>query len=179
MTGPGNSAQTAVKSAATPSPSRRFRKKLRRTSALFFCPRYCEIMIPAAAPTAAITTEYMDANFPASPTPATQVSPSWPIMIWSTILNDDCSMDCSAAGTARWHTVLRHHRTIVSACLAGSFPPILRFEKREIHKVFLRFPNLDLTKNPTPSHLAKLCGDALKNESFFFIAHLPACLPLL
>jgi hypothetical protein len=81
-------------------------------------------MIPAAAPTAAITTEYMDANFPASPTPATQVSPSWPIMIWSTILNDDCSMDCSAAGTARWHTVL-------------------------------------------------------KNESFFFIAHLPACLPLL
>ena len=58
-------------------------------------------------------------------------------------------------------SVLRHHRTIVSACLAGSFPPILRFEKREIHKVFLRFPNLDLTKNPTPSHLAKLCGDAI------------------
>ena len=58
--------------------------------------------------------------------------------------------------------MIRHHRTIVSACLAGAFPPILRFEKREIHKVFLRFPNLDLTKNPTPSHLAKLCGDAIR-----------------
>ena len=36
----------------------------------------------------------------------------------------------------------------------GSFPPILRFEKREIHTVFLRFPNLDLTKNLSPSTAA-------------------------
>ena len=33
----------------------------------------------------------------------------------------------------------------------GSFPPILRFEKREIHKVFRRFPSLVLTKNLSPS----------------------------
>jgi len=34
-----------------------------------------------------------------------------------------------------------------SAAGGGSFSPILRFEKLEIHKVFLRFPNLGLTKN--------------------------------
>ena len=33
----------------------------------------------------------------------------------------------------------------------GSFPPILRFEKWEIHKVFRHFPNLVLTKNLSPS----------------------------
>ena len=48
-----------------------------------------------------------------------------------------------------------------SAVVSGSFAPTVQFEKLEIHKVFLRFPNLDLTKNPTPSHLAKLCGDAI------------------
>ena len=34
-----------------------------------------------------------------------------------------------------------------------SFPPILRFEKLEIHPVFLRFSNLVLTKNLSPSIL--------------------------
>ena len=33
----------------------------------------------------------------------------------------------------------------------GAFPPILRFEKWEIHKVFRHFPNLVLTKNLSPS----------------------------
>ena len=35
-----------------------------------------------------------------------------------------------------------------------SFPPILRFETLEIHKVFLRVPNLVLTKNLSPFALA-------------------------
>ena len=39
---------------------------------------------------------------------------------------------------------------------------MLRFEKREIHKVFLRFPNLALTKNLSPNLLAELRGEALK-----------------
>jgi len=56
------------------------------------------------------------------------------------------------------------HRTIVSVRFGGSFPPILRFEKFEIHKVFLRFSNLDLTKNLSPNLLAKLCVDALGNS---------------
>ena len=56
----------------------------------------------------------------------------------------------------------RHHRTIASARFGGSFPPMLRFEKREIHKVFLRFPNLALTKNLSPNLLAELRGEALK-----------------
>ena len=42
------------------------------------------------------------------------------------------------------------------------FSPILRFEKREIHTVFLCFPNLALTKNLSPRLLAKSCGAALK-----------------
>ena len=57
---------------------------------------------------------------------------------------------------------LRQHRTIASARFGGSFPPILRFEKLEIHTVFLRFSNLGLTKNLSPNLLAGLCGAALK-----------------
>ena len=37
-----------------------------------------------------------------------------------------------------------------------SFPPILWFEKLEIHPVFLRFSNLVLTKNLSPSILGDL-----------------------
>ena len=59
---------------------------------------------------------------------------------------------------------LRQHRTIMSARFGGSFPPIRRFEKFEIHTVFLRFSNLDLTKNLSPNLLAKLCGAALKQS---------------
>ena len=40
-----------------------------------------------------------------------------------------------------------------STVAGGSFPPNLRFEKLEIHKVSLRFPNLALTKNLSPSTL--------------------------
>ena len=46
------------------------------------------------------------------------------------------------------------------ARFGGPFPPILRFEKLEIHKVYLRFPNLDLTKNLSPNQLAESCGVA-------------------
>ena len=56
---------------------------------------------------------------------------------------------------------LWQHRAIASLRFAGSFPPILRFEKFEIHTVFLHFPNLDLTKNLSPNLLAELCGAAL------------------
>jgi len=53
---------------------------------------------------------------------------------------------------------------------SGFFPPILRFEKLEIHTVFLRFSNLGLTKNLSPKPLAELCGAALKyGRCTFFI----------
>ena len=55
-----------------------------------------------------------------------------------------------------------HPRTIAPSRFGGSFPPMLRFEKREIHKVFLRFPNLALTKNLSPNLLAELRGAAIK-----------------
>ena len=49
---------------------------------------------------------------------------------------------------------LRETLNKLSAAVAESFLPILRFGKLEIHKVFLRFPNLDLTKNLSPTILA-------------------------
>ena len=41
-----------------------------------------------------------------------------------------------------------------SAALSGSFAPAYRFENLEIHKVFLRFPNLNLEQNPSMTTLA-------------------------
>ena len=68
-------------------------------------------------------------------------------------------------------TFLRQHRTIASARFGGSFPPILRFEKLEIHTVFLRFSNLGLTKNLSPNLLAELCGAALRNYEILTKLH--------
>ena len=66
---------------------------------------------------------------------------------------------------------LRQHRTIASADISGSFAPILQFEKLEIHKVFLRFPNFILEQNLSLLSLAELCGAALK------ISTIPTVLP--
>ena len=41
-----------------------------------------------------------------------------------------------------------------AAALSGSFAPTDRFENLEIHKVFLRFPNLNLEQNPSLTALA-------------------------
>ncbi len=61
----------------------------------------------------------------------------------------------SSRSAAKWQ-----HRTITSLAFAGYFSPILRFEKIEIHKVFLHFSNLASTKNLSPNALAELCGAA-------------------
>ena len=61
----------------------------------------------------------------------------------------------------------RQHRTTASTRFGGSFPPILRFEKLEIHTVFLRFSNLDLTKNLSPNLLVELCGVAFILSPFY------------
>ena len=68
--------------------NRRFTVKLRLTSRRFSCPMYWEIMIPATVPRAETITEYTEENFPARPTPAMLTLPSWPIMIWSTMLKE-------------------------------------------------------------------------------------------
>jgi len=52
-------------------------------------------------------------------------------------------------------------RTIASADISGFFAPILQFEKLEIHKVCLRFPNFILEQNLSLLSLAELCGAAL------------------
>ena len=41
-----------------------------------------------------------------------------------------------------------------AAALSGPFAPTYRFENLEIHKVFLRFPNLNLEQNPSLTTLA-------------------------
>ena len=56
---------------------------------------------------------------------------------------------------------LRQHRAIVSASRSRLFAPLLQFEKREIHTVFLRFPNFELGQKSWLSLLVKLCGVAL------------------
>ena len=61
----------------------------------------------------------------------------------------------SSRSAAKWQ-----HRTITSLAFAGYFSPILRFEKIEIHKVFLHFSNHASTKNLSPNALAELCGSA-------------------
>lgn len=43
------------------------------------------------------------------------------------------------------------------------FSPILRLEKFEIHRVFLRVSNLDPAKNLLPNLLAELCSTAFIN----------------
>ena len=58
-----------------------------------------------------------------------------------------------------------HHNANVSAAFGGSFAPILRFEKLEIHKVFLRFPSLVLKQNLSPNALADLRCAALSSAT--------------
>ena len=53
---------------------------------------------------------------------------------------------------------IRQHRTIASARFGAAFPPISRFEAFEIHTVFPRFSDLDLTKN---SHRISLPNGAV------------------
>ena len=52
-----------------------------------------------------------------------------------------------------------------SAAAAGAFPPIHRFEKLDVHKVRLRFPNLASTKNLSPSALADFFRASLLGNS--------------
>ena len=59
---------------------------------------------------------------------------------------------------------LRQHRTIVPASLSRLFATLLQFEKREIHTVFLRFPNFELGQKSCLRLLAELCGAALKTR---------------
>ena len=63
------------------------------------------------------------------------------------------------------------HHAIVSARIGGSFPPMLRFETLEIHKVCLRVSNLALTKNLSPKLLAESCGAALANCRLWTAPH--------
>ena len=62
--------------------------------------------------------------------------------------------------STRHRIAQRQHRTIASADISESFVPILQFEKLEIHKVFLRFPNFILEQNLSLLSLAELCGAA-------------------
>ena len=63
--------------------------------------------------------------------------------------------------------LLGQHRAIVSASRSRLFAPLLQFEKREIHTVFLRFPNFELSQKSRLGLLAKLCGVALDNDQRF------------
>ena len=51
--------------------------------------------------------------------------------------------------------------------LSGAFAAILPFGKLEIHKVFLRFPNVALRKNPSLTVLADLFRASLVLDKSF------------
>ena len=90
-----------------------------------------------------------------------------PAATWMSVMSQSSANSaiviwCIAAASYEKRHSLRQHRAIASLRFAGSFPPILRFEKFEIHTVFLHFPNLDLTINLSPNLLAELCGAALR-----------------
>ena len=84
----------------SPAAINKFEKKLLLASLSFFCPIYCETIIPAAAAIADRSTEYIDENFAPSPTPAILLLPSFPIISWSITPKDDCSNDCNVTGKA-------------------------------------------------------------------------------
>ena len=71
--------------------------------------------------------------------------------------------DDGAAYDAERTAYLGQHRAIVSASRSRLFAPLLQFEKREIHTVFLRFPNFELSQKSGLGLLAKLCGVALES----------------
>ena len=51
-----------------------------------------------------------------------------------------------------------------AAALVGSFAATFRLENLEIHKVFLRFFNLDLRQNLSPTALADLFRASLESD---------------
>ena len=56
-----------------------------------------------------------------------------------------------------------------AAALGGSFAATFRFENLEIHKVFLRFSNLDLRQNLSLTALADLFRASLNFVNFQLI----------
>ena len=59
-----------------------------------------------------------------------------------------------ARSTATWQSKEALNKS--AAADSGSFVPTFRFENLEIHKVFLRFSNLNLEQNPSLTALADL-----------------------
>jgi hypothetical protein len=49
-----------------------------------------------------------------------------------------------------------------------SFAPTLQFVKLEIHKVFLRFPNFNLSQNLSPSAIADFLIASLEGERYIW-----------
>ena len=62
-----------------------------------------------------------------------------------------------------------------SAAVSGSFPPTLRYQKRGIHKVFLRFRYLDWSKNLSLTALADVVRCSLKPRIDQYRVRLEAC----
>ena len=73
---------------------------------------------------------------------------------------------CIAADGCRPYTKEALNKS--TAAHGGSFVPTFRFENLEIHKVFLRFSNLNLEQNPSLTALADLFRASLKTDSLPF-----------
>ena len=84
-------------------PQMRLKSKLLHASFISSAPINCAINIPATVLTAPITTEKIKEKLPHNPTADIFVSPSCPIIIWSTIEKDACSILCNVTGIAILH----------------------------------------------------------------------------
>jgi len=96
-------------------PQIRLTSKLHHASFVSSAPINCAISIPATVLTAPITTEKISEKFPHSPTADILVSPNCPIIIWSTIEKDACSILCNVTGIAILHNDFINFDIIISS----------------------------------------------------------------
>ena len=126
----------------------RLTSKLHHASFVSCAPINCAINIPATVLTAPITTEKISEKLPHNPTAAIFVSPNCPIMIWSTIENDACSILCNVTGIAILHNDFINFDIIISSYFPFlSNQPVTRFLSYILHHLALP-PDIQLLLSP-------------------------------
>ena len=116
----------------------RLTSKLHHASFVSCAPINCAINIPATVLTAPITTEKISEKLPHNPTADIFVSPNCPIMIWSTIENDACSILCNVTGIAILHNDFINFDIIISSYFPFlSNQPVTRFLSYILHHLAL------------------------------------------
>lgn len=96
-------------------PQIRLTSKPHHASFVSSAPINYAISIPATVLTAPITTEKIKEKLPHNPTADMLVSPNCPIIIWSIIEKDACSILCNVTGIAILHNDFINFDIIISS----------------------------------------------------------------